>query len=143
MVKARRLGHIVMNVRDLEASRDFYCKALGLEVISENKPGRIVFLSGQLAWDKDGNTVGKGDMPAQLRQVGENLKDALEQAGGMLSDIVKITTFVTDMDQFFNCIDVREEYFGPGWPTSTTVEVSRLAHPDMLIEVEAIAVIGG
>ncbi len=104
--------------------------------------GKIVFLSGQLAWDKNGNTAGKGDMPAQLRQIGENLKDALEEAGGSLSDIVKITTFVTDMDQFFTCIDVREEYFGPGWPTSTTVEVSRLAHPDMLIEVEAIAVIG-
>jgi enamine deaminase RidA (YjgF/YER057c/UK114 family) len=102
---------------------------------------RIIFLSGQLAWDKDGNTVGKGDMRAQLRQVGENLKDALEEAGGTLADIVKITTFVTDMDQFFTCIDVREEYFGPGWPTSTTVEVSRLAHPDMLIEVEAIAAI--
>jgi len=47
------------------------------------------------------------------------------------------------MDQFFTCIGVRDEYFGPGWPCSTTVEVSRLAHPDMLIEVEAIAVIAG
>jgi enamine deaminase RidA (YjgF/YER057c/UK114 family) len=105
--------------------------------------GRIVFLSGQLAWDRNGETVGKGDMRAQLRQVGENLKAALAEAGGSLSDIVKITTFVTDMDQFFGCIDVREEFFGPGWPASTTVEVSRLAHPEMLIEVEAIAVVGG
>jgi len=105
--------------------------------------GRMVFLSGQLAWDRNGDTVGRGDMPAQLRQVGENLKAALEEAGGTLADIVKITTFVTDMDQFFTCIGVRDEYFGPGWPCSTTVEVSRLAHPDMLIEVEAIAVIAG
>ena len=104
---------------------------------------RIVFLSGQLAWDVNGATVGKGDMRAQLRQVGENLKAALEEAGGTLSDIVKITTFVTDMDQFFTCIDIRDEYFGPGWPASTTVEVPRLAHPDMLIEVEAIAAVGG
>lgn len=108
-------------------------------VTAEGK--KIVFLSGQLAWDTDGNTVGKGDMPAQLRQVGENLKAALEAAGGSLKDIVKITTFVTDMDAFFTCVEVRDEYFGPGWPTSTTVEVSRLAHPDMLIEVEAIAAI--
>ena len=121
---------------------DGHSRALFPHAVSADQ-GRIIFLSGQLAWDKNGETVGKGDMPAQLRQVGENLKDALEEAGGSLADIVKITTFVTDMDQFFTCIDVREEYFGPGWPTSTTVEVSRLAHPDMLIEVEAIAVIGG
>jgi enamine deaminase RidA (YjgF/YER057c/UK114 family) len=105
--------------------------------------GRTVYLSGQLAWDRNGDTVGRGDMPAQLRQVGENLKAALEEAGGTLADIVKITTFVTDMEQFFTCIGVRDEYFGPGWPCSTTVEVTRLAHPDMLIEVEAIAVIAG
>ena len=104
---------------------------------------RIVFLSGQLAWDKAGNAVGKGDMRAQFRQVCENLKAALEEAGGTLADIVKTNTYVTDMDQFFTCIDIREEYFGPGWPTSTTVEVSRLARPEMLVEIEAVAAIDG
>lgn len=102
---------------------------------------RIICVSGQLAWDKDGNAVGKGDMRAQFRQVGENIKTALEAAGASLEDIVKTNTYVTDMDEFFKCVDIRDEYFGRGWPTSTTVEVSRLAHPDMVIEIEAVAVV--
>ena len=103
--------------------------------------GRLVFVSGQLARDQAGNIVGRGDMGAQIRQVGENLKTALEAAGAALSDLVKTTTFVTDIDAFFKCVDVRMEYFGPAIPTSTTVEVRRLAHPDLMVEVEAIAVI--
>ena len=102
---------------------------------------RMICVSGQLAWDKDGNAVGVGDMRAQFRQVGENIKTALEAAGASLEDIVKTNTYVTDINEFFNCVDIRQEYFGPGWPTSTTVEVSRLAHPDMVIEIEAIAVV--
>lgn len=102
---------------------------------------RLICLSGQLAWDKDGNTVGPGDMRAQFRQVGENLKAALAAAGAGLEDIVKANTYVTDMDAFFGCVDIRTEYFGPGFPTSTTVEVSRLADPDAMIEIEAIAVV--
>lgn len=103
---------------------------------------RMVCVSGQLAWDKDGNAVGAGDMRAQFRQVCENIKTALEAAGAGLEDIVKTNTYVTDMDAFFQCVDIRHEYFGPGWPTSTTVEVRRLAHPDMMVEIEAIAVVG-
>ncbi len=101
--------------------------------------GRQIFLSGQLSLDKEGNVVGKGDMRAQLRQVGENLKAALEAAGATLEHVVKTNTYVTDMDEFFKCMDVRREYLGAAFPTSTTVEVSRLADPDMMIEIEAIA----
>ena len=103
---------------------------------------RMIFVSGQLAWDKDGNTVGKGDMRAQFEQVGQNLKNSLESAGASLEDVVKAVTYVTDIDTFFECTDIREKYFGPGWPTSTTFEVSRLAHPDMMIEIDMIAVVG-
>tara|TARA_R110000787_G_scaffold15307_2_gene47296 strand:- start:15 stop:428 length:414 start_codon:yes stop_codon:yes gene_type:complete len=102
---------------------------------------RMIFLSGQLAWDVNGNPVGKGDMRAQFEQVGTNLKNALEAAGASLEDVVKAVTYVTDMDAFFECIDIREKYLGPGWPTSTTFEVSRLAHPDMMIEIDMIAVV--
>ena len=102
---------------------------------------RMIFLSGQLAWDRDGNTVGKGDMRAQFEQVGQNLKNGLEAAGAFLDDVVKAVTYVTDMDAFFECVDIRQKYFGPGWPTSTTFEVSRLAHPDMMIEIDMIAVV--
>ena len=102
---------------------------------------RTIYVSGQLARDRDGQVVGKGDMRAQIRQVGENLKAALEAAGASLADLVKTTTFVTDIDEFFRHVDVRMEYFGAALPTSTTVEVRRLAHPDLLVEVEGIAVV--
>ena len=100
---------------------------------------RMIFVAGQLARDRDGNNVGKGDMRTQIRQVGENVKAALAAAGATLNDLVKTTTFVTDIDEFFRHADVRMEYFGPALPTSTTVEVRRLAHPDLLVEIEAIA----
>jgi enamine deaminase RidA (YjgF/YER057c/UK114 family) len=103
---------------------------------------RMIFCSGQLAWDKDGHCVGKGDMRAQFRQVCENLATALAAAGASWQDVVQTNTYVTDMDAFFTCTDIRHEYFGPGFPTSTTVEVRRLAHPDMLVEIECVAVIG-
>ena len=98
-----------------------------------------IFIAGQLARDRHGNVVGKGDMRAQIRQVGENLKVALAAAGATLNDLVKTTTYVTDIDEFLQHVDVRMEYFG-ALPTSTTVEVRRLAHPDFMVEVEAIAV---
>ena len=107
-------------------------------VVVEGK--RMIFIAGQLARDQHGNLVGKGDMRVQLRQVGENIKAALAAAGATLNDIVKTTTYVTDIDEFFKHVEVRMEYFG-ALPTSTTVEVRRLAHPDFLVEVEAIAVV--
>jgi enamine deaminase RidA (YjgF/YER057c/UK114 family) len=107
-------------------------------VVVEGK--RTIFIAGQLARDRHGNLVGKGDMRAQLRQVGENIKAALAAAGATLNDVVKTTTYVTDIDEFFKHVEVRMEYFG-ALPTSTTVEVRRLAHPDFLVEVEVIAVV--
>jgi enamine deaminase RidA (YjgF/YER057c/UK114 family) len=107
-------------------------------VVVEGK--RSIFISGQLARDRHGNAVGKGDMRAQLRQVGENIKAALEAAGATLDHLVKTTTYVTDIEEYFKHVDVRMEYFR-ALPTSTTVEVRRLAHPDFLVEVEAIAIV--
>jgi 2-iminobutanoate/2-iminopropanoate deaminase len=107
-------------------------------VVAEGK--RMIFIAGQLARDPQGNVVGKGNMRAQIRQVGENIKAALEAAGASLSDLVKTTTFVTDIEEFFKHVDVRMEYFGSALPTSTTVEVRRLAHPDFLVEIEALAI---
>ena len=101
---------------------------------------KTIFVSGQLARDPQGGVVGPGDMRAQLRQVGENIKAALAAAGATLADIVKTNTYVTDIEEFFKHVDVRMEYFG-ALPTSTTVEVRRLAHPDLVVEVEVIAVV--
>lgn len=101
----------------------------------------LVFVSGLLARNAAGERVGKGDMGAQIRQVGENLRTALAAAGATLDDIVRTTTYVTDIDEFFRHVDVRQESFGRALPTSTTVEVRRLSHPDFMVEVEAFAAI--
>ena len=109
------------------------------QVVTVSGSGRQIFVAGQLARDPDGNCVGKGDMRAQIRQVGENIKTCLAAAGASLADIVKTNTYVTDFEEFQKHGDMRVRYFGPATPTSTTVEVRRLAHPDFMIEVEVIA----
>lgn len=102
---------------------------------------KLVFVSGLLARNQMGEIVGKDDMGAQIQQVGENLKSALEAAGATLAALVRTQTFTTDIDEFFKHMDVRMRYFGKALPTSTTVEVRRLSHPDFLVEIEAIAAI--
>ena len=106
------------------------------------EPRRLIFVSGQLARDKDGRVVGAGDMRAQLRQTLENVKAALEAAGASLSDLVRTNTYVTDIDEYFKHIDVRMEYYSLAMPTSTTVEVRRLAQPELMVEIDAVAAVG-
>ena len=104
----------------------------------------MVFVAGQLSRNRDGEIVGKGDMRAQIRQVGENLRVALAAARRTPArddDLVKTTTYVTDIDEFFKHPETRAEIFGRSLPTSTTVEVRRLSHPDLMVEIEAIAMI--
>ena len=101
----------------------------------------LVFIAGQLSRDKEGRIVSTGDMGAQIRQVRENLRIALEAAGVGLEDLVKTTTYVTDIDEFFRHPEIRHEIFGQALPTSTTVEVRRLSHPDFMVEIEAMAVV--
>jgi enamine deaminase RidA (YjgF/YER057c/UK114 family) len=103
--------------------------------------GRSIFISGQLARDASGAIVGVGDMAAQMEQVGRNIQACLAAAGASLSDLVRTTTYTTDIEEYFKHVEVRMRYFGVGMPTSTTVEVRRLSHPDFLVEVEAMAVI--
>jgi len=105
------------------------------------KVGPMIFVSGQLARDAAGNVVGKGDMAAQTRQVIRNLEAILREAGADLRHVVKLTAFMTDMTLASQAWSVREEYFAASPPASTGVEVSRLTHPDFLIEMEAIAVV--
>jgi len=111
------------------------------QVVTVSGTGKMIFVAGQLARDADGNLVGKGDMRAQIRQIGENIKTCLEAAGATLADIVKTNTYVTDYEEFSKHGDMRLRYFGAATPTSTTVQISRLADPAAMIEVEAIAVI--
>ena len=112
-----------------------------VQVVTVEQAKRHIFLSGQLARDIDGNCVGKGDMRAQMIQVGENIKAGLSAAGATLDDIVRTSTYVTDMEEFLKHPDIRVRYFGKELPTSTTVEVRRLVHLDFMIEIEVMAMI--
>ena len=103
--------------------------------------GKVLYISGQVSQDVDGNTVGVGDITAQTRQILDNIKKILEAVGGQMSDIAKVTVFVTDMSMLDEIHRVRSEYFTPPYPASSLVQVVSLVRPDYLIEIEAVAVI--
>ena len=104
--------------------------------------GNMVFVSGQVARNTQGETVGKGDIKAQTRQVLENIKSVLESAGATFDDVVKVSVFVTNLEEHLAQIhEVRAQYFKQDYPASTLVAVKALVNKDLLIEMEAIAVI--
>jgi 2-iminobutanoate/2-iminopropanoate deaminase len=104
-------------------------------------PGRLVFIAGQVALDANGQVVGAGDIVAQTRQVMENLRTALEAAGATFADVAKVVNYITDVELFGQMAAVRKEYLVEPYPVSTLVEVSALIFPELLIEIEAIAVV--
>jgi enamine deaminase RidA (YjgF/YER057c/UK114 family) len=104
--------------------------------------GDLLFVSGQVAWDEDGRVVCPGDGPGQARRVFDNLTAVLAAHGATLDDLVKITVFVTDLSWFAELSGLRETLFPADGPASTIVQVSALVQPELLIEVEAVAVIG-
>ncbi len=110
-------------------------------VVTVNGPGKTIYVAGQLARDADGNIVGPGDMRAQLEQTFKNLDLCLKAAGAGWADVVKSNTYVTDYEAFSQCSDVRMRYFGVAGPTSTTIQISRLAQPGAMVEIEMIAVV--
>ena len=103
--------------------------------------GRTVYIAGQVAFDKSGNLIGKGDFAAQTTQVFENLKLALAAAGATFDNLVKVTTFVTDLSQIQVLREIRAKYYGKNAPASTLVQITQLANPAFMIEIEAIAVV--
>ena len=103
--------------------------------------GRLLYISGQVAWDGHGNLVGKGDVRAQARQVFENLRGVLQAAGGDLGNLMKITTYVTRVEDVAAVAEARGAAFPGELPSSTMIVVKRLFHPDFLIEVEGVAAV--
>ena len=101
--------------------------------------GQIVWLKGQVALDKAGKLVGRGDMRVQLRQALENLKAVLANLGGEMGDMISLTHYTTDIDQFMAASDLRRGYFTPPYPVTTTVQVARLYDPALLIEIAGVA----
>ncbi|MGH1478934.1 MAG: RidA family protein [Geminicoccales bacterium] len=111
--------------------------AFSMGVVQGN--GQIVYLKGQVALNQNGQVVGRQNMKAQVRKVLENIQTVLDYIGGRMGDIVSLTQYVTDIDAFMEAGAVRQEFFTPPFPVTTTVEVSRLYHLDLLVEITAIA----
>ena len=104
--------------------------------------GRVVFIAGQVALDKSGNVVGKDDFKAQIQQVFENLKTAVEAAGGTFNDVIKLNSYFVDLSHAPEFRQIRDQYINlKNPPASTAVQVTRLFRPEFLIEVEAVAVV--
>ena len=104
------------------------------------KAGNTVYTAGQVALDKDGNLVGKGDITAQADQVFSNLQAVLRAAGASMQDVVKLNMYLTGQADLTKVREVRQRYFTGEFPAATGVFVSALADPDFLIEIDAIAV---
>ena len=115
----------------------------GYSQIVEVSPGRLVFIAGQTALDSDGNVIGKNDFVTQADQVFANLTIALRASGCTAANLIKLTVFLTDMDNLGRYREARNRFFAtvtpPAAPAVTLVEVSKLYGPDFLIEIVAIA----
>ncbi len=105
------------------------------------KPSRLLFIAGQTAVDANGNIVGKGDIEAQVKQVYENIKTVLNDVGGSLQDLVKTTTYITDIKYRDGLGKVRSRFYEKDPPTSTLIVVKGLAREEFLVEIEGIAVL--
>ena len=101
-----------------------------------------VYVSGTVAWDRDGNIVGLDNMLEQSRQAFSNVKEILAEAGATMDDVVKINAFLTDINRYAEYSAARAEAFTNNIPASTAVASPALVEPGLLIEIEAIAEIG-
>lgn len=120
-----------VNVENTYATGGLYSQAV--------KAKGLLFISGQVALDKAGNLVGKGDITFQTQQVMENLKATLEAAGCTFKDVIRISIFLANLDDRPKFHEVRKRYFKQSLPASTLLVVKSLANKDFLVEVEAVA----
>lgn len=101
--------------------------------------GSLLFVSGCVSVDSEGNLVGKGDPAGQMRQILTNIQTILKEVGAGLENVVKVTVFSVDLNNRKAMNEVRLEMFGEYRPASTHVQVARLIDPDWLVEVECVA----
>ncbi|MBI5563824.1 MAG: RidA family protein [Chloroflexi bacterium] len=117
-------------------------RPFGYSHVAEVSGGKTIYLSGQVALDRSGNLIGPGDLRAQTQQVFANLNAALEAVGTDFNAVVKLTYFLLDISQIQIVRQVRDQFVNVQQPpASSAVEVRRLFRDDLLIEIEAIAVI--
>jgi reactive intermediate/imine deaminase len=105
------------------------------------RAGDTVYVSGTVAWGPDGRLVGPGDVYAQAKQAIANIEAALKEAGASLRDVVRTRVYLTDISRWVEAARAHREAFAEVRPASSMVEVSRLASPEMLVEIEAVAVV--
>ena len=106
-----------------------------------DQPKSMIFVSGQLARDNEGNPIGTGSMLEQTRQCLRNIEKSLIAAGATMADVVWTTVYTTDMREFRQIVAAREEFVRDHLPTSTMVEVSHLSEPGMMVEIQVIAAV--
>lgn len=101
--------------------------------------GQVIHLKGQVALDTLGHVVGPRDIRVQVRKTLENIRDVLASVGGSMSDTISLVHYATDIEAFMSTGDIRKEFFAAPYPVTTTVQVQRLYHPDLMIEITAVA----
>ena len=111
------------------------------QAVAVPSKGVMVFISGMTARRADGKIAGIGDIEEQTRQVCENLKHAVEAAGGTMADICRVEVFLRSIGDSERVNKVRRQLFGSPPPASTVVEVGKLASPEFLVAISAIAVV--
>ena len=111
------------------------------QAIEIDAKGKLVFISGMTARRADGSIAAIGDIEGQTRQVCENIKAAVEAAGGTMDDICRVDVYVRNIEHFDKIHKVRREYFKSPPPASTMVEVTKMVSPEYLIEINAIALV--
>ena len=129
------MAKITLNPEGLPVPRGSY------SLVTISQPGRMVFIAGQTASDPQGNVVGIADARAQTRDVIEKIQRAGEAAGGTMNDVVAMNVFTTDVRYHRDINETRRELLGSNFPASTMVQVVALARPELLLEINAIAVI--
>jgi 2-iminobutanoate/2-iminopropanoate deaminase len=122
--------------------------AMGMKVAFSNamaidlfRAKRMIWVSGQIAFDEKEQFIGKGNIRVQTEQCLKNIQRALQKLGGSMDDVVQVTVFVKEMSGLKEIHDIRLKYFQDPYPTSTLVEVKGFVHPDALIEINAVALI--
>jgi enamine deaminase RidA (YjgF/YER057c/UK114 family) len=129
------MGKTAFNPDGLPVPRGSY------SLVNVAQPGRMVFIAGQTASDHDGKVVGVGDAKAQTRFILGKIQRAVQSAGGTMNDVVSLNVFTTDVRYHRDINETRREVLGSNFPTSTMVQVVALARPELLLEINAIAVI--
>ena len=128
------MAHEIIHADELSAPAGVFAQATRIEA-----SGHLIYVSGLTSRNRDGSVFGAGDIRAQTAHILDNLKIILAKANATLDDVVRVVVYITDMEDFTAIHEVRAKYFIGAKPASTMVEVSRLVHPDMKIEIEATA----